>query len=81
MIKTLIAGLCFLAIAGPAYAGTGCLDADRTALEAEITAMPAGAEKDAAIAEWDMSTAAKTANNPNECDSRMQKARDHVGKK
>ena len=81
MIKTLIAGLCVLAIAGPAYAGTGCLDADRTALEADIAAMPAGADKDAAIAEWDMSTAAKTANNPNECDTHMANARGKTGKK
>lgn len=81
MFKPLLAGLVFLAFAAPAFAGSACNDADRKTLQADIVAMPDGAEKTAAMKEWDMSTASMAANNTNDCDSHMAAAKTHTGKK
>lgn len=84
MIKSLmIASALCIALTAPAFAGSGGCDdpAAWKQTEADINAMPAGAEKDAAMAEWKMSGDFKAANNMNECDSHMKSARDHAGKK
>lgn len=84
MIKTLLvaSALC-LALTAPAFAGSGGCDDEAawSGMEAEITAMPAGADKDAAMAEWKMATEAKAGKNMNECDSRMNEAKGKMGKK
>lgn len=84
MIKSLLvaSALC-LTLTAPAFAGSGgCDDNDAwLKLETEINAMPAGAEKDATMAEWKLAGEAKTASNMNECDNRMSGAKDTMGKK
>ena len=77
MIKSLIAAsLLCLALTAPAFAGSGgCDDTDAwTKMEADITALPDGAEKTAALAEWKMANDSKTAKNMNECDNHMNEA-------
>ena len=84
MIKSLIAAsvLC-LGLAAPALAGSGGCDDDEawSKLEADVGAMPAGADKDAAMAEWKMAGEARTAKNMNECDNHMTETRNKSGKK
>ena len=83
MIKSLMlaSALC-ITLSVPAFAGSGGCDDNEawTATEAEINGLADGAEKDAAMAEWKMSSDFKASNNMNECDSHMKTARDHAGK-
>ena len=83
MFKTIILSAALAsALAMPAWAGSGgCDDKDAwTKSEADINAMAAGPEKDAAMADWKMASQAKASNNMNECDSKMKSANDHMSK-
>ncbi len=84
MIKSLmIASALCLALTAPAFAGSGGCDDNEawSKMETEINAMPAGADKDAALAEWKMATDFKAGKNMNECDNHMNEAKGKMGKK
>ena len=82
MIKSLmIASALCVALAVPAFAGANCEDKDAwAAAETEVNAMAAGADKDAALAEWKLSGGFKQAGNLGECNTHMAAAMDQAGK-
>ena len=82
MMKTIfIATALCMTLAAPAFAGSGCDETSRTALQASIVAMPDGAGKVAAMKEWDLSTDSMKTGNLNDCDSHMKAAGKAAGAK
>lgn len=83
MLKaTLAAAAVTFAFMTPAFAASTC-DVDDTswkASEAEIMAMPDGAEKTAAMEQWKIATDARMNKQGNECDDAFKKAMDHKDK-
>jgi hypothetical protein len=75
MLKALMltAAVC-MALATTANAASRCDEAQRTALETKIKALPDGEQKTAAMAEWELSTKAFNDKNVNDCDTHMEGA-------
>jgi len=83
MLKyALVATALTLAMSAPSFAAGGCEDdAAWNKTETDINGMAAGADKDEAMAEWEMAKKAKIAKSMNECDSHMSKAGTRAGGK